>query len=1818
MAIVPQGNLGINRSAGSVNEGEHHDVHEVAAVEREVNRVLKGIYESTYAALSELDPSDCIDGNCPTVEIPIIICMNNITSRAKTDLGIKANSTLYPIPVFARIAETIENTNQLLATGRVVGKAASSLGAIRTDENYPTSHSTSYAGVDQSYVNFLDFGYYTGSRVFNEEKQELEDEFVSFRTLRELYPNIKFIFPTRIRTEFLLNAFSEKFNIKDLYSDVLNKELPEQFKNTFIYFPEDTPGLLEVDLSIFNEQYFNKLDYVSSIILSKDPGEDVGLYSARFKDHITNKNITVPGSSYKFNFPSLAYVLNTYFAYTSLASADNIGGAYTTSVTKFYWSDYKSASTHLHEFFHGAANAGHSWYVPQICGFEPDGFHQFNFGTGLRATTLQDSKYSTGIVFPYLGTYAGSAEFDGDLFNNNILDHPLKPPFAYNVLNPDYSRIKRDADNAAADHQEFEDKIADGEIETAHMYQNSAVRVYNLRQELVDRKNLLNTKLQNTPEYISGDYYTIEGEEKEFVEFYIKRYIKHITNNFTSKYTLLEGVGITPKIIPPETEREDEAIQVYTGIQSFWGGSCVLNNPPDIDSEYVDPVNGVAYKVINIKEQRYATIIKPISDSVNISEASNILASQSDPLWRFPTQEELTPIGYKYEATYGGSMSVNFKNGLGIDFYPSALFVEPTEEHSVRRVFLAGRNSVSEMNIEETNSEGNQAHLFMVKDIDLLQEDSISTSFVVNPTNDDGTRKGPDVTSYIPFCKIEDDEEGNPKPTDAYDVTWAFNYNSYNPDYPPYPDNTKITDLFNEEHCPCLYKQQSYVDENGIVQTYTIIKEGSSFTALRNLIDGISNNSRDNINKYKSFLKAFNMFIENKYNNNYIIPDTFTRVTDARRIPNPLLYRYSDPNNPYLEIVPSVGYYGFGYATILPIEFNINPFSAFLEKMNSVDQEVFENSPLNAYFSPSPYAGSLTRVYFPSTLRLGTAVQGLGFLKSSAYTLGRYRIGSSDAANDIYNPLTPYEAEVYAAKDSNSAREKALKIPTEDYYSDFSGNYNPLNLSDVMQYGHNEGVLANNCIPPHMVRGTNYLFNSNSYIATAYRTIAKDSKGSVSTLPDIVQGNTIKLAGEGYLISRVYPLGEGNFKVICININRYIQGNLREIYHADPEIGQNLDDYDIQSEAVSFEEAYTFGNGDYNAGLYVSVQDQMHAIRESGLYDVFEFTTKQLVSDIYVRPRADNTGLISIRFKNKYSGIIKDAVGVLPYSKNKLAVVTDNIGDLLIEDNDSPLTALGNSGSLYNNKAALIFRTFTISQAEIDEGNEIYYVKDAFETVGKDISDFNIEGEFPGCTDANALNFNPEATFDNGTCEEKVFGCTQAWADNFNANANVDNNSCTAILCLDAQATGSWGFGYNPTLIEQVTSYSPGAIIPAEGSPVLEMDESKGFEICQFLLEKRAAIMKVVCLNMSEELNSFVCNDNEVVKVIKDIDTNSISSYSSNPTVVDVNLKDLIEEVVVIGIKSTGDKININVYPFADGVSQYDIDANRDYVDVHTEKNRHLALIEHEVFLYEGSANSAWSGIGHLFNKHIKYNCVENPILPDGSGGCLLYSFEAQQGPADYRLQGCVVPEVRSKTPEDCFNETLFEGGYISDADLFSQEVSFTEGTCEGNESKYIIPHNMKGYQPSGANSDIILSVTTKDLLPLYSEYQVASQTGYPTSILRNSQLPADIEGSLIEDSEEYSVSQVLQLVNPNFLFTEDGVSYTGPYKYSIVNGSKVYYIHEEGNPYSEGGASPLKGLFSRNELLERGIANSEIELTANNFFEIVNEINNLTIFTDN
>ena len=57
----------------------------------------------------------------------------------------------------------------------------------------------------------------------------------------------------------------------------------------------------------------------------------------------------------------------------------------------------------------------------------------------------------------------------------------------------------------------------------------------------------------------------------------------------------------------------------------------------------------------------------------------------------------------------------------------------------------------------------------------------------------------------------------------------------------------------------------------------------------------------------------------------------------------------------------------------------------------------------------------------------------------------------------------------------------------------------------------------------------------------------------------------------------------------------------------------------------------------------------------------------------------------------------------------------------------------------------------------------------------------------PGCMDMLALNYVPEANFNDGSCEYPVFGCTNPEAPNFNPWAEADDNSCVGISCSDGE-----------------------------------------------------------------------------------------------------------------------------------------------------------------------------------------------------------------------------------------------------------------------------------------------------------------------------------------------------------------------------------------------------------------------------------------------
>jgi plastocyanin len=59
-----------------------------------------------------------------------------------------------------------------------------------------------------------------------------------------------------------------------------------------------------------------------------------------------------------------------------------------------------------------------------------------------------------------------------------------------------------------------------------------------------------------------------------------------------------------------------------------------------------------------------------------------------------------------------------------------------------------------------------------------------------------------------------------------------------------------------------------------------------------------------------------------------------------------------------------------------------------------------------------------------------------------------------------------------------------------------------------------------------------------------------------------------------------------------------------------------------------------------------------------------------------------------------------------------------------------------------------------------------------------------------GCTDSLALNYNPLALVDNGSCLYDVYGCTDPNAINYNSLATIDDSSCIAPIygCTDSLA----------------------------------------------------------------------------------------------------------------------------------------------------------------------------------------------------------------------------------------------------------------------------------------------------------------------------------------------------------------------------------------------------------------------------------------------
>jgi len=85
-----------------------------------------------------------------------------------------------------------------------------------------------------------------------------------------------------------------------------------------------------------------------------------------------------------------------------------------------------------------------------------------------------------------------------------------------------------------------------------------------------------------------------------------------------------------------------------------------------------------------------------------------------------------------------------------------------------------------------------------------------------------------------------------------------------------------------------------------------------------------------------------------------------------------------------------------------------------------------------------------------------------------------------------------------------------------------------------------------------------------------------------------------------------------------------------------------------------------------------------------------------------------------------------------------------------------------------------------------------------------------VNSKVRGCTDPDALNYNPQAEVEDGSCEYAeidvdpiIWGCTDTTADNYNSNATDDDGSCT----YEETGNGGGGVGGGTDDVDETPTY---------------------------------------------------------------------------------------------------------------------------------------------------------------------------------------------------------------------------------------------------------------------------------------------------------------------------------------------------------------------------------------------------------------------------
>lgn len=107
---------------------------------------------------------------------------------------------------------------------------------------------------------------------------------------------------------------------------------------------------------------------------------------------------------------------------------------------------------------------------------------------------------------------------------------------------------------------------------------------------------------------------------------------------------------------------------------------------------------------------------------------------------------------------------------------------------------------------------------------------------------------------------------------------------------------------------------------------------------------------------------------------------------------------------------------------------------------------------------------------------------------------------------------------------------------------------------------------------------------------------------------------------------------------------------------------------------------------------------------------------------------------------------------------------------------------------IYGNAASATYQVKVYIDNEEYNAGEVNFASNA--VLGTLDTPYEIQPifEVDGCMDEDAVNYNPLAISDDGSCYYPIYGCTDQTAYNYNPMANTDDGSCEAVVigCMDA------------------------------------------------------------------------------------------------------------------------------------------------------------------------------------------------------------------------------------------------------------------------------------------------------------------------------------------------------------------------------------------------------------------------------------------------